>query len=1610
LYFKHFGNSLYCNIIWVVRGIFMASVAQQLDTNRRALLDLSTRNRLLSTPRQKKTAKTIELVDEYAVEVFRLLVKEGKALSFLPGREKSKTTTGDSAELKKDDDFGELPQPEDDGVDERGMGKRHTDQRLQTLLTSEGLQKRLLTLYYDAQTFEEEQGVNILYLAIGMLKWFEDDNSEKERYAPLILVPVSLERGTATERFKLRWREEDIAANLSLQAKMKAEFGLIIPDLPQDDDLDVTAYMRAVQQVVSAQKRFVVNENDIVLGFFSFAKFLMYRDLDPANWPENGKIDADPLIAGLLRDGFPAAEGMIGEDENVDTHLTPAQMAHVVDADGSQALAIEEVRRGRNLVIQGPPGTGKSQTITNIIASAVADGKKVLFVAEKMAALEVVHRRMSNIGLGPICFELHSHKSNKRAVLDELRQTRDLGRPRSDDNQQATAKLLGLRDALNKHAQVLHATLAPCGMTPFQVIGHSVRLKQDEVEARGVVLHKPEFWSAEDKRDRESILADVVARIGEIGAPVQHPWRGVCRNSLLPNEYDSLCNNLAELRELLARIVDDVRTVERSFPNTSPALISLQMVDAITKVVIDLNDANYQAIAHPLWQNGVPLLNELVQSGMKHTELKAKLSTAVADAAWNTDFTQCRQQLAMHGESMLRFMKSSYREAVALLKSCLTCPLPKSHAERLALVDDIIQVQKIEKLLGEQHEAGLNGFGELWQGVRSDWQPMMSLLTWRNALPVDKLPKDFLVHCAKITTPSEWRDLATRIGKEVPAFFAKAVALMDSLQLDMQLAFGVENVLDIDREAFAARLEQWILTTETLSKWIAFKGRYDLLCSKGVQSIAEKLWNNELPREKAQGTFERAYFDVLTEMVFALHPQLREFDGDQHNNLVLNFRETDKYRIEQNRIEIRSKHYNGLPKSEGGIGPLGILNREFSRRRNHMPIRQLIKHAGPAIQALKPVFMMSPLSVAQFLEPGALQFDLLVIDEASQVEPVDALGAIARAKQIVVVGDTRQLPPTRFFSRMTADLDDEESDSDEPQFSTSDVESILSLCLGNGLPQRMLRWHYRSKHQSLIAVSNKQFYENKLFIVPSPYDAASGMGLKFNHLPHAVFESGGSGTNPIEAKAVAEAVIRHAKEHPNLSLGVGAFSVKQRQAILDEIELLRRTHPETEPFFAAANQDEPFFVKNLENIQGDERDVIFISIGYGRKQDGSYTASFGPLNSEGGERRLNVLISRAKRRCEVFSSITADNIDLERAKGAGVAALKLFLKFAETGKLDFGQTTDREPDSIFEEQVAGALRARGYDVKTQIGLAGFFIDLAVVDKSMPGRFVLGIECDGAAYHSSRSARDRDRLRQAVLEDHGWIIHRIWSTDWFRRPKEQLEKTIAAIEQAKTTLAEREQKPEAPVARPVFEIISHDDGDVVNLHAHIGEKNLSIPYQEAILSVPTHIEPHDVADNDMADIVAKIVEMESPIHENEVIMRIRTLWNLGRAGSRIQAKVKAGLSQAVRRGMIACEGEFYLEQGADVHVRDRSTASSAGLKKPEHLPPQEIRKAILALIEANFGASYSQLPTEVARLLGFKATSAQLREVIEPQIQELLNNGKLQETGNQLTLRDASKMA
>ena len=1582
------------------------STSELLQRSRRELLDLSTRNRLLAIPAGATSARLIHVHDELSDEVYRLLVTDRKALGFLPGRPSRRSNsepTPVAVPEELDQETG-LPQP-DEVVDQAtGLARRHVDARLQTVLTSEGLQQRLLGIHRDAQSLVEEQGVNVLYVGLGQLRWVEPAQPDKPRLAPLVLIPVDLQRETAADRFQVRRREEDLEENLSLRAKLKADFNLELPPFPDEEELRPSVYFDAVANAVQGHAGWEVLPNAMALGLFSFAKFLMYRDLDPANWPAPERLVEHPFVKGLLQEGLPETGPLLGDDTNLDELIPANRLDHVVDADSSQALAIESVRRGRSAVVQGPPGTGKSQSIANIIATAVLDGKRVLFVAEKLAALEVVKRRLEREGLGPLGLELHSNKASKRAVVEEIGRTWKLGRPKAGDLEALIPKLEEHRAALQAHAAALHDPVPPSGLTPFSILGHLAALGERGQEAADLALPVAAAWSGDDLEERRRRAAELTTRIREMGLPGQHPWRGVRRAGLLQIDLAPLSAQIRKTAQKLAELKVAAAPLAHALRRPPPAsLRDTARLHLIGRQVVTAPSVDRRALCDGVWNAGLGGLRDLVSTGKTFAETASRLAGVVSERTWEKDFDEARTHLAAHGRSWLRFLNGDYRRAMATLRGSLRGETPRTLEGRIDLFDQILTGQRAMRIIRAGTAVGAAAFGSLWQGERSAWPQLEAVLGWVAAQEQAGLDESFRRLFADLEEPSRIAGLLEPLARSLESFRESLTGLAAALDLDTPSAFGVPDFDEVEFPQLERRLALWLERMDALTSWSQYHARAVQARHLALGPWLDRLETGSLPADRAQDAFERAAFSQILREVMVQRPGLASFDGLLHTNLVTAFRTLDRERLALARYRTLLAHHDGMPSTNAALGPAGLVRSEMERKRGHRPVRRLLRDAGSVVQAIKPVFMMSPLSVAQFLEPGAVEFDLLVIDEASQIQPVDAFGALARCRQVVVVGDSRQLPPTRFFTRLTSG----EEIEDEPGAAAlaaeaRDIESILGLCCARGLPQTMLRWHYRSRHHSLIAVSNREFYDNRLCIVPSPHPTVPGLGLHFHPVPDGVFDSGGSGANRIEARTVCRAILEHARRSPHLSLGVAAFSIRQQQAILDELELRRRESPDTEPFFAA-HPAEPFFVKNLENVQGDERDVIFISVGYGRDAHGQLAMRFGPLSMDGGERRLNVLISRAKRRCVVFSSIVAEDIDLDRAGGRGVEALKTFLGFAQTGRLEGADGDVDRSLTELEQSVRTAVESLGLPVDPRVGVAGFFIDLAVADPNRPGHYLLGLELDGPHYRATTFTRARDRLRQAVLEDHGWSLHRIWSVDWFQHPADQLRRISEAIERAKS-------KPARPADAqpPAVATLSNSPGPIEPEREEAVEEEpglaaFAVPYVEAKFTVPRRRDPHELGGPEWADILLQIVQAEGPVHEDELVTRVRDLWNLGRATARLQDAVARGVRLLVVSQRCVREEEFLAIPGAPVLIRNRARVNSSTLRKAEFLPPAEIRATILALVEAHHGAQRGELPLAVARVFGFRTTGAILRERVDAQVDRLLAEQTLVNDGDMLRL-------
>ena len=658
---------------------------------------------------------------------------------------------------------------------------------------------------------------------------------------------------------------------------------------------------------------------------------------------------------------------------------------------------------------------------------------------------------------------------------------------------------------------------------------------------------------------------------------------------------------------------------------------------------------------------------------------------------------------------------------------------------------------------------------------------------------------------------------------------------------------------------------------------------------------------------------------------------------------------------------------------------MGILQGQFNRKRGHMSIRKLLSVTGNLLQRIKPCFMMSPLSVAQFCDSKIMQFDVIVFDEASQIRPEDALGALLRAKQAVVIGDTRQLPPTRFFDSIVEGSDE---DTDDETVSIIDVESILHQCRQRFVVNQ-LKWHYRSRHESLITISNQEFYQNELLIFPSPIDKAENLGLKFVHIPHAIYDRGNTSTNQIEAEVVVEAVFDHFRKNPDKSLGVGTFNMRQQQLILDEVERKLTQYPEMSELFSR-NKYEHFFVKNLETIQGDERDCIFLSVGYGKDIKGRLYKNFGPLNHDGGERRLNVLITRAREKCVVFSNFRAGDLQLDSSAAFGLRALKSFLDYAEKRSSVFQSPEIGMTGSDIEDEVHEFLSDHGFIVKRGIGCDEYRIDLAIVDPQDPNCYLIGIECDGEQYKNALTARDRDRLRTQVLKGLGWNLHRVWSMDWYQRRDETKNLILDAIQNADSKKDNQTNNIES--AKP-FEL-SQTETDIETENSSTQETTPQFhDYIECkTLGIPNTGELHHQSPTLLAEAIQQVVIVESPVHINLVVLRIRTLWGLAKAGAKIRNAIENGVLYAERNDMVRRKGNYlWTNDDGEVTVRKRKSPDI------EWICDEEIIEAMKSVLSLQGAITPDALISESAKYFGYKSKGRRIVERISSIIDELVEH-------------------
>jgi len=1614
----------------------------------RKLLDLSLRNAMLNFKLGKKA-----LILDVAAPAFEDTLAEGQTIKLLPSPELMQGQDPRSQQLHEARSLEDLRKAHAaDALHSREVFIR---------LESQELEVRLVELFRGARNAMQEGGSNTLFVALGFLVWSRTDKPDTRVKAPLILLPITLNRKSARSGFTLQTHEDEALFNPTLVEMLRQDFqlelGIPAGDLPRDESgLDIAGIWKRVRSAIKDIRGWEVSE-DVVLSMFSFAKYLMWKDLAD----RTDDLRKSAVVAHLIdtpREPYPSTTPF-PDARRLDTDYTPQKVFCPLPADSSQLSAVMAAANGKDFVLIGPPGTGKSQTIANLIAQCLGEEKRVLFVAEKIAALDVVFRRLREVGLGEFCLELHSNKSRKIDVLSQLQKSWESKGEVDAATWEAKARQLGqVREQLSTYVERLHQRHGN-GWTIFKAIGCVV--------GGDTLPHLQFSWASPRAHDEVALteLRDLASRLQANAAAVGPDQ--LLTGALVPVHVTDWS---AKWQQVMVRSAQTLQTTSHGFLAAAQGLGQMigiawpalhrqarSSIGVLAKVLLQASNQDWSFCALPesdtvcaALKSGNDLLGQHLELSSKlaapwsielqtrltqaldlldkrrnlHTELGTPWPPAVSDeiesgVKWIEEMGQLRASLSVKygasvGQINVAQLQRDWAKADKAfwpmswlgkrkVRGALDAVIEGTGEPSVA--EDLSALVRIKSLREEVQQLNPGAAAEdLWAGVKTRTDHARSALKANAALHAARMHKPFsldgletategycgerwtreakrlkalldldrgLAECSSLTESSQglWRghDTDSAMLRAALAFERKCLSLKQrgTLQtphpdvaegrcgsaLRKQYAIlqtrgavetrllsmsglaaecpGVWNALDTDRDgieralkfhtslkacllglglapsllAQARRSLHQVLSTRraelsdtaligrashqvlaqlaeinaatdqfcdttaqpenvrrafvdlapaelsvaaarlesghhSLHAWCAWRHAQTDARNAGIPALVSAIEAGDLTPAQVPTAFEVNYARWWLSEAVDEDEVLKRFVSAEHELRIQEFRALDDEFTKISREWIRAKLCANLPATDSvqRNSEWGILRHEITKKKQHKSMRKLLQEIPSVVLRLTPCMLMSPLSIAQYLAAEASNFDLVVFDEASQIPVWDAIGAMARGKQVVMVGDPKQLPPTNFFGRS----DSTDGDDDVVE---GDMESILDECLGASLPTRNLSWHYRSRHESLIAFSNHRYYGGGLVTFPSPVTDDHAVSF---HLVNGRYEKGGARINQPEAKALVIDLVSRLKRpgfrESGLTIGVVTFNSEQQYLIEDLLDEERRKDPGLEPYFSEMEL-EPVFVKNLESVQGDERDIMYFSITYGSDMAGAVSMNFGPLNRDGGERRLNVAVTRARHELRVFSSLRGEQIDLSRTKANGVRDLKHFLGFAEYGSRALAEAhhgSHADFESPFEVCVATALGRKGWQVHTQIGASSFRVDLGVVHPDFAGRYLAGVECDGATYHRSATARDRDKLREQVLRGLGWEIVRIWSTDWWVNPGGTLERLHAAL----TELLERDRERRAneTEALPNEAVPEPGDHEATPSFHKINETNSAITRVSAGL-LPAAAEPN-----------------------------------------------------------------------------------------------------------------------------------------------------------------------
>lgn len=1548
----------------------------------RKLLDLSLRNLLINM----RMTKSIVPLLASDVSILEDALSDGEEFQVMPR----------PAEMGLPKDGVYIEMLSNLGTFEDYINLESKHHRLHSLYNEKELNSSLTKIYRSAKTSMEENGASTLYLALGLLRWFEG-KSDVPRYAPVVMIPIEIVRKSAKKGYAMHMRDEDAQINITLLEFLKQNYDIHINGLtppPEDEHgLDIPRIFAIIRKAVMSLSMWDVVEVGLI-GNFSFSQFVMWNDIH-----NNHKFLENSKIVTSLMNGALQWDCAIPKDIDKQSAYLP------VAVDVSQLRAINMAAEGVSFVLHGPPGTGKSQTITAMIANALTKGKTILFVAEKMAALEVVQKRLASLGIDDFCLELHSNKATKKAVLDQLKHGLELDQiGERTEYQSKIEDIKKIRSELDAYAQALHERRS---------FGKSVRELMDIYETipeQNVMIsfdHNDVKTLTESELDHQKYaLERLIAAGNGIGHPHDHPLSSIHSTAYSQQMKFQLQQDIADYQKSLAKL-----------KNTSVEFVKETGLDmpVTEKQWMDL----YEQVKNILELEKVPEFLRTSQNIekdfsapeiylMKKQQFNLKKSDFLDK--WNENFLQMDMNLYQQ-----KFEKASTKffgkgRALSALTSELQAFATFSvETDRIPVyLSDIIFYQKEEKELNKMR-----------QTLSYDWIQLLEQYSTIEELQAFK-------SCTKEQLQTVGNVLKDRIDL-TKGNAQNLITIFDQMQLqqkkvvdllDLRFEDENENWLDQRQKICTDILEN----VESIKDWITYL-KCDTECrEKGLASVCDA-YKNGIPNNQLLVIYLRSIYQAIILSVIENDPVLNGFTGISFNEKIMQFKKMDEEFMELTRHEMVYQLTSKLPSSQDSVEinkELNILRRAISSNGRGISIRSLFEQIPEVLTKLCPCMLMSPISAAQYLQAENDLFDIVIFDEASQLPTCKAVGVLARAKNAVIVGDPNQMPPTSFFAGNMVD---------EDNLDIEDLDSILDDCLALGMPSAYLRWHYRSRHESLIAFSNQEFYENSMLTFPSVNDRERRVRMR---KIDGFFDRGKTRVNVNEAKAIVEEIKRRYQD-PELrkqSIGVVTFNISQQTLIED---MLQEEYQKDVKFDQWANTgEESLFVKNLENVQGDERDIILFSVAFGPNAEGKMSLNFGPLNKNGGWKRLNVAVSRARSEMVVFTSMTADMINLKRTKAKGVEALRDFLEFAQKGQLQSKNIEkNMEERQGIMEHICQMLNEHGYKYQRSVGHSKFKIDIAVMNPYKEEEYLLGIMLDGESYRQSSNTKDREVAQISVLKGLGWDIYRIWTLDWWDNKEKELKKLIDCLDHKKDAAYDVCAKEEVSTEETEFIKESERIEDTQKIkdipvqepkitkhfaeQDHVIKSNMNLTKPNQDVESLYHKESYISADLIMTDIstdeyvqsknkkmitekIQQIIDTEAPVSYDTLVKKTLRSFNIARSSPKTLEATQKALKIANTQMNKQQGVKFYWRKDQDpsAYYSFREDKNANTRRSANDICQQELKNAVCMTLLEKGRIKKEDLIKATIRTMGYARSSNVLVSAVERGLKYAQKTGEIVE--------------